>query len=52
MLMAQVVAAGEAGRDTDASPLQLTLPRIGVTVDTRFLTRRRGEIQTSGTVVG
>lgn len=52
MLMAQIVAAGEAGRDTDASPLQLTLPRIGVTVDTRFLSRHRGEIQTSGTVVG
>jgi sarcosine oxidase, subunit beta len=52
MLMAQVIAANEAGTDTDESPVQLALPRIGVTIDTRFLSRHREQIQTSGTVIG
>ena len=52
MLMAQIIAACEAGKDTDQNPVQLTLPRIGVTIDTQFLSRRRGQIQTSGTVIG
>lgn len=52
MLMAQIVAACEEGHDTDESPIQFTLPRIGVTVDTRFLSRRRGQIHTSATVIG
>ncbi len=52
MLTAQIVAACQGGRDTDHSPLQLNLPRIGVTIDTRFLSRNRGEIRTSGTVIG
>ena len=52
MLTAQIVQACEGGRDTDSSPLQLTLPRIGVAVDTRFLSRTRGAIHTSGTVIG
>lgn len=51
-LMAEVVTACEAGQDTDASPVQLALPRIGTTVDTRFLSRRRSEIKTSSTVIG
>jgi sarcosine oxidase subunit beta len=51
-LMAEVVTACEAGQDTDASPVQMELPRIGTTVDTRFLSRRRSEIKTSSTVIG
>jgi sarcosine oxidase subunit beta len=52
MLMAEIIAACEGGRDTDQHPVQLTLPRVGVTIDTQFLGRRRGQIQTSGTVIG
>ena len=52
MLMAQIIVACEAGKDTDRNPVQLTLPRIGVTIDTQFLSRRRGQIGTSGTVIG
>ena len=52
MLMAEIVAACEGGRDTDQQPLQLLLPRIDVTVDTGFLSRHRGQIQTSSTVIG
>jgi sarcosine oxidase subunit beta len=51
-LMARIIGACEAGRDTDHAPLQLHLPRIDAAVDTRFLSRRRGEIRTSGTVIG
>ena len=51
-LMAEIVTANEAGRDTDAAPVQLDLPRIGATVDTRFLGRHRSEIKTSSTVIG
>ena len=50
--MAQVVEACEGGRDTDRAPIQLELPRAGVTVDTTFLSRLRGEIRTTGTVIG
>ena len=28
------------------------LPRIGVSIDTQFLSRLRGQIETSGTVIG
>ena len=51
-LTAELIEAGEAGRDTDRDPLLFELPRIGVSVDTRFLSRRRGEMQTTGTVIG
>jgi sarcosine oxidase subunit beta len=51
-LTAELVAAQDAGRDTDRDPLPLELPRIGVTVDTRFLSRHRGELATTGTVIG
>jgi sarcosine oxidase subunit beta len=51
-LMAEIVDACEGGRDTDAEPIQLDLPRAGLTVDTRFLSRLRGEIRTTGTVIG
>ena len=42
----------EGGRDTDRDPVKLALPRTGVSVDTRFLLRHRGELQTTGTVIG
>ncbi len=51
-LMAEIIDSCEAGRDPDRSPVQLELPRVGVAVDTRFLSRLRGDIQTTGTVIG
>jgi sarcosine oxidase subunit beta len=51
-LTAELIECGEQGRDTDRDPLVFDLPRIGVSVDTRFLSRRRGEMQTTGTVIG
>lgn len=51
-LMAEIIQSGEEGRDTDRDPVRLALPRIGESVDTRFLSRRRGELQTTGTVIG
>ena len=51
-LTAELIQCGEEGRDTDREPLVFDLPRIGVSVDTRFLSRRRGEMQTTGTVIG
>ncbi len=52
MLTAQIVEANESGRDTDAAPIQLALPRIGMSVDTRFLSRNRATLQTTSTVIG
>jgi sarcosine oxidase subunit beta len=52
ILMAENIRRGEAGEDTDHDPVTLALPRTGVSVDTRFLSRRRGELQSSGTVIG
>lgn len=52
MLTAQIVEACESGRDTDVAPIQLALPRIGVNVDTRFLSRNRATLQTTSTVIG
>jgi sarcosine oxidase subunit beta len=52
MLTAQIVEACESGRDTDAAPIQLELPRIGISVDTRFLSRNRATLQTTSTVIG
>jgi len=52
MLTAQIIEACEAGRDTDAAPLQLALPHIDRTIDTRFLSRNRRELTSSGTVIG
>lgn len=51
-LMTEIIQSCEEGHDTDRDPLTLALPRIGVSVDTRFLSRRRGELQTTGTVIG
>jgi sarcosine oxidase subunit beta len=52
LLMARIIAACESGHDTDGTPLQLHLPRIDATVDTRFLARRRGDMRSTGTVLG
>ena len=51
-LMAQIVTASEQGRDVDEAPLQLELPRIGRTIDTAFLSRRRAALESSDTVIG
>jgi glycine/D-amino acid oxidase-like deaminating enzyme len=51
-LMAEIIQSGEAGQDTDRDPVMLALPRIGVSIDTRFLSRRRAELQSTGTVIG
>lgn len=52
MLMAQIIEACESQRNTDAAPIQLELPRIGMRVDTRFLSRNRAKLQTTSTVIG
>jgi sarcosine oxidase subunit beta len=51
-LMAEIIESCEGGRDIDTEPYQLALPRIGVTVDTRFLSRLRTQLTSSGTVIG
>ena len=51
-LTAELVQSAEEGRDTDRDPLRFHLPRVGVSVDTAFLSRNRGEMRTSGTVIG
>jgi sarcosine oxidase subunit beta len=51
-LTAEIVHACEGGRDTDRDPIRLSLPRIETTIDTRFLSRHRGELRSSGTVIG
>jgi hypothetical protein len=50
--MAEIIESCEGGTDIDAEPFQLALPRIGVTVDTRFLSRLRTELTTTSTVIG
>jgi sarcosine oxidase subunit beta len=51
-LMAEIVTASEQGRDVDEEPIQLELARIGHTVDTSFLSRQRGKLESSDTVIG
>lgn len=51
-LMAGLIQACENGQDIDEEPFQLRLEQIDRTVDTSFLSRRRGSISTSGTVIG
>jgi sarcosine oxidase subunit beta len=52
MLTAQLIEAGESGRNTDETPIHLHLPRINMNVETRFLSRHRGKLQTTSTVIG
>jgi sarcosine oxidase subunit beta len=51
-LTAELIDACEGGRDTDRDPIRLELPRVGVSIDTSFLSRLRGSIRTTGTVIG
>ena len=51
-LMSEIIDACEGGRDVDRAPVFLELPRAGVSVDTGFLSRLRGDIQTTGSVIG
>ena len=51
-LTAELIRSAQEGRDTDEEPFVFRLPRAGVSVDTAFLSRRRGEMRTSGTVIG
>jgi sarcosine oxidase subunit beta len=51
-LMAEIIDACEGGHDIDNNPVSLDLPHAGVSVDTRFLSRLRSDIQTTGTVIG
>lgn len=51
-LMAEIIDASEGGRDIDRSPISLELPRAGVSVNTRFLSRLRSDIETTGSVIG
>jgi hypothetical protein len=51
-LVAEIVQSGEEGRDIDRDPIRLALPCIGASVDTAFLSRRRGERPTTRTVIG
>ena len=51
-LMAQIIESCEGGTDVDKAPLQLELPRIGISIDTRFLSRLREGLTTTATVIG
>ena len=51
-LVAELVLANESGRDTDAEPIELELPRVGARVDARCISRLRGTIASSATVIG
>lgn len=51
-LMAEIVHQSAAGRDIDKDPIRLELPRTGLSVDSRFLSRLRGGLQSTGTVIG
>ena len=51
-VMADLILACQAGRDHDADPVRVTLPRTGFEVDLSFFSRRRGAHRSSGTVLG
>jgi sarcosine oxidase subunit beta len=51
-LMAEIIESCEGGADIEAEPFHLALPRVGVTVDTRFLSRLRKELTSTSTVIG
>lgn len=51
-VMAALIAAVEAGRDHDASPVTMHLPKIGRDIDLGFFSRRRAvSDETTGTVL-
>jgi sarcosine oxidase subunit beta len=51
-LMAEIIESCEGGTDIDTEPFELELPRAGVTIDTRFLSRLRKELTSTSTVIG
>jgi sarcosine oxidase subunit beta len=51
-LMAEIIESCECGTDIDSEPFQLALPRIGVAIDTCFLSRLRTELTSTSTVIG
>ena len=51
-LMAEIIEICEGGADIDAEPYRLILPRIGLSIDTRFLSRLRTELASTSTVIG
>jgi glycine/D-amino acid oxidase-like deaminating enzyme len=51
-LVAELVMRNEGGGDTDRDGLTLALARTGGSVDARFLSRLRGRIESSATVIG
>lgn len=51
-LMAEIIESCEGGADVDAEPFELALPRVGIRIDTRFLSRLRQKLASSGTVIG
>lgn len=51
-LMSEIIDSCEGGRDVDRDPVFLELPNAGTSVDTRFLSRLRGDIRTTGSVIG
>jgi sarcosine oxidase subunit beta len=51
-LMTEIIESCEGGIDVDTQPLKLILPRIGIAIDTRFLSRLRTELTSTGTVIG
>ncbi|MAG58479.1 MAG: FAD-dependent oxidoreductase [Planctomycetes bacterium] len=52
MALAELIQAGEAGRDHDRDPVGLTLPRTGAEIDLGFFSRNRGAHASSGSVLG
>jgi len=51
-VMAELIGACEAGRDHDADPLHVILPRTGFDLDVSFFTRLRSARPSTGTVIG
>jgi sarcosine oxidase subunit beta len=51
-LMAEIIERCEGGTDIDTEPLEFSLPRAGVTIDTRFLSRLREDLSSTSTVIG
>jgi sarcosine oxidase subunit beta len=51
-LMAEMIESCEGGAEIDEEAFQLVLPRVGVTIDARFLSRLRKDLSSSATVIG
>jgi sarcosine oxidase subunit beta len=51
-LMTDIIESCEGGADLDSEPLRFILPRAGISIDTGFLSRLRGDLSSTGTVIG